>query len=33
MNSFDDFIWYIKLGIELGFIDPNEIKLKIEITK
>lgn len=29
--TYDDFIWYIKLGIELGIIDKNKLKIKITI--
>lgn len=29
--TYDDFIWYIKLGIEMGLIDKNNLKIKITI--
>lgn len=30
--TFDDFIWYVKLGIELGLIDKDNMKITITLT-
>jgi hypothetical protein len=29
--DYSDFIWYVKLGIEMGFIDKNKLKIIITI--
>jgi hypothetical protein len=28
-GDYDDFLWYVKLGIELGFIDKDKMKITL----
>lgn len=30
--TYEDFIWWIQLGIELGILDKKELKLSITIS-
>lgn len=30
--TYDDFIWFVKLGIELGLINKDELKVMVSIN-